>query len=171
MTDLFKQKNALEEIVAHTEEQKAAKPKKKRGRPKKIDKRVDRSTRVPVSGNRDILTLKNEDPDFVYYWVLDNNEKGTRIMKFLNAGYIFVTDKEGLVIGEDMVYKSNNVGTVIRYPNPDGRFLYLMKQRRDWYEEDKANKMEQVDELEQSMAEPDVEGKYGSIKIGSKMEI
>ena len=152
-----------EEIVV------GAKPKRAPGRPRKETSqgfRVDRRNRVPVSGDRDILTIKNQDPNYHYRWVLDRDERGTRIMKFLRAGYDFVRYDEGIEVGDDMVYASDNVGTIVRYANSDGRFLFLMKIPMEFHEDDLEIKHQEIDEIEESIKNPKIEGKYGSVKIG-----
>lgn len=133
--------------------------------------------RVPVSGQRDIMTVFNKDPAFVYRWVVDNDERGGRIMKYERAGYHFSpteTDEQRLVVGEDAVYKSDRAEkSIIRLPTGGGKFSYLMRIKREWYEEDQKAKQIPIDEMEaQIMGEftPDGQlkedlGQYGKVSI------
>lgn len=149
----------------------APKPeKKKAGRPKARrpgdNMLVTRETRVPLGGYRDILTVENTDPGYHYYWELDDNEQGNRIYKRRQAGYDFVSPDEGVIVGEASVYTTEDLGSIIRVPNGDGRYLYLMKILREWYEEDRAKMDKLVDDTEESIRRPtNVEGGYGSTKI------
>ena len=138
--------------------------KRGRGRPRKNpvgEPTVTKETRVPVAGFRDVLTVEGKDPEYHYRFVLDQDEKGQRIFQHQRAGYTFCTPDEGLTIGQSAVYKSDGVGSIIRVPNEDGRWLYLMKMPKDWHEEDVAKASEQVDATEESLQHSTVEGSYG----------
>lgn len=147
-------------------------PKRGRGRPRK-DERVDqrvRPERVPVGGHRDLLTVRGKEDDYEYRWVLAKNEDDTRIMEFLSAGYEFcAADKHA--IGQDNVYQTKNVGSIVRKPSGDGQYLYLMRIYKEWYEEDQAAKSQKLKEKERSITrERDPEnkgddGQYGNIKL------
>jgi len=155
-------------------------PKRRRGRPTKAEvaarneaerqqkKAEVRRKRVPVSGNRDILTVHGKDPNYMYRWVLDSKETGQRIWKFKQAGYDHVTSDE-VQVGDMMVYKSDNVGSIVRHPAGKENYLYLMKIRKEWYEEDQAAKMEDLAMSEKEhMRERDTEsddGMYGGGRL------
>jgi len=148
-------------------------PKRGRGRPRK-DERVDpkvRPTRVPVSGHRDILTVSGKEDGYVYRWVLDKQEDGGRIQKFLNAGYEFVQSDHVGQVGQDDVYQTKNVGSIVRKPSGDGQYLYLMRIDQDWYTEDQTSKERELKIKEGAITrERDPEnkgddGQYGSVKI------
>jgi len=134
-------------------------------------KATKRPERIPVSGQRDILTVRGKDNDYVYRWIKDEQEQGQRILKFKNAGYVFVDEKDGLEVGQNHVYKSKNVGSLIRVPAGQGEFLYLMKQRKEFYTEDQAAKQDQILDTERQLSKnigknADVEsGSYGSVSI------
>ena len=131
------------------------------------------ATRVPVSGNRDIMTVFNKDPNFHYRWVNDVDERGSRIMKFERGGYHFApteTDLGDKVIGDDAVYKSKLGDSIIRLPTGNGGYSYLMRIKREWYDEDDANKNAAIDVVEGQITgtgSPDGEdfGQYGSVSI------
>ena len=131
--------------------------------------------RVPVSGMRDILTVMNKDENFVYRFVKDVDEQGSRIQRFLRGGYEFerVGRDSNISVGADAVYKSRrkDVGSIIRYPGDShGTYLYLMKIRKDWYEEDQKAKQDKIDEVEDLMkgkktSDENELGQYGSMRI------
>lgn len=136
-----------------------SKPEHQPGRPSK---------RVPVSGSRDILTVDNKDPDYHYRWVVaGENENGIRLQKFIRGGYEFVS-ADDVEVGDDSVYKSSNVGSIVRIPSGDGMYSYLMRIKREWYEEDRANSQKKIDDVEKSIYrtrnQEEDDGQYGSIK-------
>ncbi len=139
----------------------------KGGRPRKYVAKtgITKETRVPVEGLRDILTVEGKDPNFHYYWELDSDETGTNIYKRLRAGYEFV-QADTVIVGQANVYKSSNVGTIVRVPNPDGRYLYLMRIPKDWHEDDLKAQELRNKESEQSIYEDaNQSGRYGSVKL------
>lgn len=132
--------------------------------------KAGRLHRAPVGGFRDILTVEGKDPDFVYRWVADESEEGNRIFRYLKGGYEF-SPSEDISTGEAHVYKSKNneVGNVVRVPNGARGHLYLMRIRRDWYEEDQRKKSERVIKTENELhrtrnAEVD-DGMYGGDEV------
>lgn len=142
------------------------------GRPRKNDvsratENTGRAPRVPVSGNRDILTVDGKDPSFSYRWILDGNEAGQRIMKFTKAWWEFVKSDDGQhIVGQDMVYKTNNVGSIIRVPAGNNSFYYLMRIPREYYKEDQKSKQQEINEKERAMTQTDNDnGQYGNIKL------
>jgi len=117
-----------------------------------------RPERIPVSGQRDILTVRGKDPAYVYRWVKDEHENGQRMLKFKDAGYEFVINGDSVSVGQNHVYKSENVGSLIRVPAGQGEFLYLMKQLKEFYEEDQAVKQSEILDTE------------NQIELGSKTQ-
>lgn len=145
-----------------------------RGRPRKSEssKRVLSSmqTRVPVSGNRNVLTVQGMDPNFSYRWVLDASEGGHRILRFKMAGYSFAPAGDH-VTGDLAVYRSAGLGSIIREPAGDGvSYLYLMRLPKSFYEHDQLVKQQRVDEAEDAMrAGVKDDGHYGEVKITRKL--
>jgi hypothetical protein len=110
------------------------------------------------------LFIANPDPDFVYRFVTDRSEKGARVLKMLNKDYEFVTKDEGLEISDDYCYQAGQLGSIYRVAAEEhsNKFLYLMKIRRDWYEEDQAEKEDAVDKQEEGLFNVDKkDGQYG----------
>ena len=120
-----------------------------------------RPRRIPVSSNRDILTVKRIPKDKVSRWV---NDKEDRLFKFLQGGWEFVTD-EGTVVGEKTVDASRGVGTVVHRQVGGGVTAYLMVIDRELYEEDQLAKQDNVDEKEADLyREMKSKNYYGDIK-------
>jgi hypothetical protein len=146
--------------VVETQVEQPAKPKKEHsiylkdgvtlrkpgGRPKKDSRpapvaakleRIARADRVPVTDFRDRLVVKNQDPDYHYYWQIGSHENDAPIIRYLNGGYDLVRDNEGVIAGEKSVTQSRHGnGDPVTVPNGDGRWLYLMKIHKDLHTED-----------------------------------
>lgn len=115
------------------------------GAPAEQKPSVQRKQRIPVSGPRDILTVTNKDPNYVYRWVRD---LPGRIQRFLDGGYEIVN--HDAQVGQRTVDSGSRLGTAVT--RQDGAFtLVLMRQLRDWYNEDQEAKQREIDALEDSM--------------------
>lgn len=114
-----------------------------------VTRAVRPKERIPVGGHRDKLGVTGRDPNYFYRWVEDIHEAGQEIFNYIQGGYTFAP-KEGLNIGENFVYASENVGSVVRKPSGD-RFLFLMRLPLDLYEQDQRDKQKRIDETEEQM--------------------
>lgn len=113
-----------------------------------------RPTRIPVSGNRDILAVKNIPEGKIGRWV---NDVGDRCIKFRQGGWEFVTDK-GVTVGEKTVESSTATGSVISRlvgtkANNEPLIAYLMVIDKEWFEEDQARKLDEIDKNEEMIYE------------------
>jgi len=105
-----------------------------------------RPKRTPVGGARDILTVANMDPNYVYRWV---NDKDGRITKFKEGGYEVVTsDTE---VGQDAVDRGSKLGSAITKSVGGMTTAVLMRIPREWYDEDQTAKLDAIDALEATM--------------------
>lgn len=147
--------------------------KRKVGRPtQNQDSRTDDEARpkrrIPMHGGfRDLITVSGKDPAYEYRWVADVDETGSRIFRFQQAGWHFAP-KEGLDIGQHSVYRSASLDSdIVRKPSGrDGRYLYLMRIEREYFEEDQAAKEQAVlDRKRDLMRQKDAPGFYGDIRI------
>ena len=136
--------------------------------------RSNRTQRVPVSGNRELLTVIGKDPYFHYRWVLDVDDAGERIQRFKMAGYEFVNTHEIEGHGTRQVDRPNEEGSIVKKPTgttPHGvpQYLYLMKIPYDLFEEDQQAKMQEIEERERDMMramDPNFDdGRYGGVSI------
>jgi hypothetical protein len=124
-----------------------------------------RVKRQPV-GQRNRLDVKGKDENYVYRFV---NDVGDRIGQFQEAGYEMV-DKKSHKVGDNRVDVHSAEGsqafvTVGVKPNGEPQKGYLMRIKREWYDEDQAAKMDKVRELETSIKKPNFDGSYGDIKL------
>jgi hypothetical protein len=125
-----------------------------------MEKRKERKDRVPVGGARDVLTVPNKDPNYVYRWVLDIPG---RLQRYEDGGYEAV--REDLEIGQKTVDRSTQLGSVVTKHGGGLSKLVLMRIPKEWYDEDQASKMEKIDALEETMQAEAKEGRYGSMSV------
>ena len=130
--------------------------------------------RIPVDGMRDVMTVLNKEPGWVYRWVEDTDEAGSRIWKFKRAGYELASlegvEGRGIIVGEEAVYKTKQDGAICRLHTGEGRYSYLMRIKQEWYEKDQSDKQARIDDMEAGIVgdrdQGDDSGTYGSISIG-----
>ena len=126
-----------------------------------MTKNEKRVVRKPLH-QRGPLTISGEkDSDFVYRFV---NDVGSRVDQLKQAGYEMVTD-ENLVVGEARVSDAGQHGSAKRVISKDGTVSYLMRQKKEWFDEDKAAKRERNDEITNQIKSKASDGMYGSIKM------
>lgn len=121
---------------------------------------VKRTVRKPLFQRGPQSISGDKDPDFVYRFV---NDSGSRIDQMKQAGYEIVED-DNLIVGDSRVSDSTQQGSAKRVISKDGTVQYLMRQKKEFYEEDQAAKQAHNDEIEQAMKKQASEGMYGSIK-------
>ena len=118
-----------------------------------------RVSRTPV-GQRNILTVKGKDPNFVYRVV---NDKDDRIEQFKEAGYELVAD-EAVKVGDKRVNAATSIGSHKQLSVGQGTKAVVMRIRRDWYEEDQAAKLSHVAAVEDATRKKALDGTYGELK-------
>lgn len=110
-------------------------------------KRETRRERPPIEELRDILSIKDMDPNYEYRWVA--NRPG-RIEKLEGRGWEVVVDD--LKVGDKTVDSpSGKLGTALTRFGGNGVLLVAMRLPKEWYDEDQARKQETVDALEATM--------------------
>jgi hypothetical protein len=121
----------------------------------KADERT-RPSRVPL-GQRNRLTFKGLDPAYSYRLINDQEE---RLVQAQEAGYEFVTADQQM--GDATPMAAKKLGKKVTKPVGHGTTGYLMRIKKDWYDEDQTAKMKRLDETEQAMKPNLVKGEYGS---------
>ena len=102
----------------------------------------------------------DKDPNFVYRFV---NDTGSRVSNFQQAGYEMVQDTE-LLVGDSRVFDPSDIGTGKKVTSNDGTVSYLMRIKKEWFDEDQAKKDAYTKETEAAMKKEASQGMYGSIK-------
>lgn len=123
-------------------------------------KTTKRAERKPLFAQGPQAVSGDLDKNFQYRFV---NDVGSRISKFEDAGYEFVEDPS-LIVGDSRVSNSSDVGSAKTVTSNDGTRSYLMRIKKEWYDEDQAKKSERINEQEAAMKDPISQGFTGSIK-------
>lgn len=133
-----------------------------RKRETEVDKRENEvRQRVPVSGVRDVLTVYGKDPNYEYRFV---NDASNRIARFQRGGWEIVTDD--LEVGAPRVGVPESEGSAVKVSVGGGTQAYLMRIKKEWYDEDQKAKYAHLDEVEEAIyGEVNKPGMYGEIKL------
>ncbi len=125
---------------------------------------VNNRKRIPVGGNRNILTVEGKDKGYVYRWV---NDVDGRLMEFNRAGYEHVIKKDVGTIGESDVKQASNLGMTVSKGVGQGTIAYLMRIREEFYKEDQDAKAAKHTQSEELIYENvgRLSGQYGKIDI------
>ena len=138
----------------------------------------NKARRVPVSGMRDIMTVLNKEEGYSYRWVTDIDEKGSRIYKYKRGGWemspLETTEGE-IIVGEEAVFRTENKEDIIRLHVGAGQFAYLMRIKKEWYDEDQKAKADAIDEVERTITQTGSStgesfGQYGKVTIDNKRQ-
>lgn len=103
-----------------------------------------RTRRTPISGKRNILTVEGKDPNFEYRVV---NDTGDRVAQFEAQGYEVVSDNN-VKVGDRRIANPTKEGSPIRISVGGGVQAYLMRQKKEFYQEDQQAKQAYVDKVE-----------------------
>ena len=118
-----------------------------------------RPKRQPV-GFRNRLAVHDKDPNYVYRWINTNADGGDRVDIMKDAGYELV-EKSAKRAANGRV-DASPLGGFETTPGGSGDTLVLMRQRKEYYQEDQQAKQSRVDELDKAQKRtPD--GFYGKI--------
>ena len=120
---------------------------------------VKRTTRKPLHSRGPQSISGDKDPNYHYRFV---NDTGSRIHNFKEAGYELVTDSD-VVVGDQNAVDISGFGSAKRVVSNDGTVSYLMRTKKEFFNEDQKAKAQKIDELE--AATKDTKGMYGSIKM------
>lgn len=120
-----------------------------------------RVARKPLTQRGPQAIAGTKDADFVYRFV---NDTGSRVANFQAAGYELVTSDD-LTVGDNRVSDASDLGSAKRVVSNDGTTSYLMKIKREWYEEDQATKAAALAEQEAAMKQEATNGMYGKLNI------
>lgn len=124
---------------------------------KTVERRVVRKSLVQRGPQ---AVVGDKDPNFEYRFV---NDAGARISNFQSAGYEFVTD-DSLKVGDSRVFDPSDIGSAKCVTSNDGTKSYLMRIKKEYYEEDQAAKAQHIDETEKAMKQTASQD-YGNIKL------
>lgn len=122
-----------------------------------------RTRRTPINGTRNRLNVRGQEEGYVYRIVNDIDD---RIQSLQEMGYEIVTDK-GVTVGDKRIANPTQEGSPIKVSVGQGIQAYVMRQKKEFFDEDQLAKAERVNELENSMKRDAKDaGFYGKLKIG-----
>lgn len=120
-----------------------------------------RTKRTPVSG-RNVLTVDGKEDGYIYRVV---NAEGDRIEMFKDAGWELVPSAD-VRVGDRRVDRVTAEGSFAQVSVGQGMKAFVMRIKKEWYDEDQQVKAKRVDALEESMKKQALsEGNYGKIEI------
>ena len=118
--------------------------------------------RTSINGTRNVLTVSGKEPGFEYRVV---NDDGDRISQFEEMGYEVVKDSN-IKVGDRRIANPTKEGSPIQVAVGGGQKAYVMRIRKDWYDEDQKAKQRAVSELEATTKQDTVNGSdYGKLEI------
>ena len=120
-----------------------------------------RVARKPLTQRGPQAIAGEKNPEFEYRFV---NDTGSRIQNFKAAGYEFVTGDD-LIVGDNRVSDATDLGSAKRVISNDGTTSYLMRIKKEYYEEDQASKAAAIKEQEAAMKQEASTGMYGKLNI------
>ena len=125
------------------------------------------SGRVTRQSNakRNRLTIKDKDPNFVYRIVNDIDD---RISDFQARGYEFVPSD--VQVGDARVNNTSSEGSYKKISVGQGVKAYVMRIKKEWYDEDRDAYNAQVNEIERATQAKAKEGTYGKLEISQGRE-
>lgn len=122
----------------------------------------ERARRTPINGTRNRLNVRGQEPGYVYRIVNDTDD---RIQTFQEMGYEIVSDKS-VTVGDKRIANPTQEGSPVKVSVGQGVQAYLMRQKKEWYDEDQLAKQKVVDELEATTKRDATgDGFYGKLKI------
>jgi len=128
-------------------------------------KETTRTRRTPINGTRNRLNVRGQEDGYVYRIV---NDVDDRVQQLQDAGYEIVTDSK-VTVGDKRIANPTQEGSPVKVSVGQGVQAYVMRQKQEWYDEDRAAKDAKVAELESQMKRDAKDaGFYGKLNIGEK---
>lgn len=119
-----------------------------------------RVQRTPV-GTRNVLTVAGKDPSYEYRII---NDSGDRVQEFLDAGYELV-EKDSVRVGDKRVNAATAEGSKAHLSVGQGQKAFVVRIKKEWYQEDQARKQAHVNQLEEATKAKALDGTYGKLEI------
>jgi hypothetical protein len=126
-----------------------------------ISKAPERRVRRTPVGQRNVLTVTGQDPGYTYRFV---NDSGDRVQEFLENGWEKVPAKN-VRVGDKRMGSDSTEGTDAMASVGQGMKAYVLRIRKDWYDEDQAAKQAHVNATEEATREKALDGTYGKLDI------
>lgn len=123
---------------------------------------TQRPTRTPVSGTKQVLSVRGKEPGYEYRIV---NDRGDRVSQMQEQGYEVVCDKN-IKVGDRRIANPTAEGTAVQVSVGQGEKAFLMRIKKEWYDEDQTTKQKEISALEDQIKEQArTEGLNGKLSI------
>lgn len=122
---------------------------------------IKRVRRSPINGLKNKLKVQGQEPGYEYRIV---NDLDGRVEDLTERGYEFVENK-GVTVGDKRVATPSPTGSKVEVSMGGGVRGYLMRIKKEFFEEDQATKAKVVDDTEALLKAPNIDGKYGKIEL------
>ena len=124
--------------------------------------RPQRAIRKPLHQRGPLSIMGDKDPNFAYRFV---NDTGARLANYQAAGWEIVTN-EGLEVGDSRAKDASDLDSAKRVTGDNGTVSFLMKIKKEYYEEDRAAKQAQAEQQEKALkTETSQKADYGKLQI------
>lgn len=119
-----------------------------------------RVKRTPI-GARNLLTVKGKDPNYEYRIV---NDEADRITQLQDQGYELV-EADAVEVGDKRVSQGTTLGSKKMFSVGQGVKAFVMKIKKEYYDEDQKSKQVHVNALESSIKPKTSDGDYGKVEL------
>jgi hypothetical protein len=119
-----------------------------------------RVQRTPV-GTRNVLTVAGKEAGYEYRII---NDSGDRVQEFLDAGYEIVSN-DSVRVGDKRVNAATAEGSKAQLSVGQGQKAFVVRIKKEWYDEDQARKQAHVNEMEAATKAKALDGTYGKLEI------
>lgn len=121
--------------------------------------------RRPKLGGRDVLTVEGKEDGYVYRVV---NDEGGRVERLKEFGYEVVQDKD-VRVGDRRVANPTAEGSAATVHVGSGLKGVVMRQRKEYYDEDQAEKQRYVEQIEKALRDQaKASADYGKLDLNAK---
>jgi len=119
--------------------------------------------RTPIGGSRNVLTVAGGDTENYEYRIV--NDTGDRVSMFQSHGYEIVSD-DNIMVGDRRIANPTKEGSPVRVSVGGGMQAYLMRQKKEFYQEDQSTKQKTVDNTEGAIkAQAKKSADYGKLEV------
>lgn len=121
-----------------------------------------KTVRTAINGRRNKLSIQGKEPGFEYRVV---NDLDNRVIELQERGYEIVT--HDATVGDKRVGIPKKEGSPVEISVGGGKKAYLMRIKKEWYDEDQAAKLEDINETEKAL-QANSNDNYGKVEISRK---
>jgi hypothetical protein len=126
-----------------------------------IAKAPERRVRRTPINTRNVLTVSGMEPGYVYRFV---NDTGERVQAFQENGWEKVPAKD-VRVGDKRIGQATSEGSDATASVGGGMKAYVLRIKKEWFDEDKAAKQALVNKTEEATRQQALDGTYGKLEL------